>query len=100
MDMRKFEYKYLSKELVKRSNTKKIVFLNSGIDQKNKFGDAATFIVEIDNIQTEYTPNSQSVVNLVNAWGYESREWVGKVAEVYIEIKDNKEIIIAKPFKI
>jgi hypothetical protein len=97
MDMRKFQYKFLSKELVRDSKTKKIVFLNPGIDTKGKWGDAAVFLVEIDSIQTEYTPNSASVTNLGNVWGFDSNKWIGKVADVSIESKDGKEFIIAKP---
>lgn len=82
--MRKFQYKFLSKELIKESKSKRIVFLNSGIDTKGKWGDAAVFLIEIDGIQTEYSPNSTSITNLGNVWGFESKFWIGKVAEVSV----------------
>lgn len=97
MNIKSFiEDMYLSVELVKKSPTKIISFLDSGIIVKWAEGAARVqFNVEMDGKHKSYTPNGKSMRNLSLLWGEETNTWAGKFARVYIESNKGKEYVVA-----
>lgn len=84
------------KAYIKKSDLKagdKIVFLNEGSWQKKDFSkakdgsntkDCFVMLAVINNDKTpkDLNLNNTSKVSLGNKWGYETKDWVGRVASV------------------
>lgn len=98
--------KYLKADHVKDDDI--IKFLDAGTIEEKEFKDTKTgktktnnileMTVEVKGIQRVYSPNSQSVKFLSDAFGSNTEKWVGREAKVTIGLSNNKQnIIIAKP---
>lgn len=98
MDMKKYEEgEHLSADMVDKSPSKTLIFLNSGEEKSTEYGNRVQFLIEIDLKKKLYKPNRKSVGALNKAWGTDSNLWVGKRAQVHVEVINNKRSIIATP---
>lgn len=98
MDMEKFEEgEFLTADMIEKSPTKTIVFLNSGELKKTDYGEKVQFLVGIDEKQKVYTPNRKSIGNLNKGFGTNSALWVEKKAKMHVEVIQQKNSIIAEP---
>lgn len=89
MDMTKYATKqYLSVETVQNEQIFNLKLLNAGSNTTGMFGDQAVFEVEYNDTEYLFTPNGESVSNLIENLGVESKKWIGK--EIDIQIKKNK----------
>lgn len=94
------ESDYLTIDMVKNSSTKRIVMIGEGQLKINDYGNLRLELpIEIDKIAVKYTPNKQSLINFSRVWGKETKNFIGKIAEVSTKIKQNRELIIAKPIE-
>jgi len=98
--MKKYEEgEFLNADMVEKSATKTIVFLNSGELKHTDYGDRVQFLISIDEKEKLYTPNRTSIANLNKVFGFNSALWVGNKAKVHVEIVQKKNSIIAEPIK-
>jgi len=91
------ESPYLTTELVKESKSSKAVIMNEGSYEETDYGTKLTLSVQIDAKSKIWRPNRDSVSNLSQAWGNESKEWIGKTADLKIMKVMGKDSIIASP---
>lgn len=101
MDMKKFrESDFVNAQMVKESPSKKLVILDEGIETKG-FGDkgiASQFLVNIDGKAKSWKPNKESLEKLSEAYGDESKAYVGKVITLTIEKANNgQETVVGIP---
>jgi len=98
MDMKKFaESEYVTIDDVKTSETKTIVFINSGEEKNTDFGHKLKFMVEMDGKQKFFTPNKTSVQNLILGFGEDSNKLIGQVVKLDVEVIKGRESIIVHP---
>lgn len=99
MDMTKFaESEYLTADKVSKSATKKGYIIGDAEEVEGKFGSKVQLLIEIENIRKKWNPNKTSVQNLIDAFGTDSKKWLGKEVIFSIETTEKgKQTIIGKP---
>ena len=94
------ESKYVNAELVKTSQSKKLVILGEGsyedVTYEGETSRRLTLPVQIDGKDKIWRPNKDSVVNL-NTFGDNTAQWVGKVVIVSVIRARGKEMVIGRP---
>lgn len=96
--MNKYRDDSVTVNLVKRSTSKRLIFISGGAEFKSEFGkDRVKFLIEIDGRQLDYIPNKTSIGYLCSAWGTDSNKWMGNQAALKIETINGKEAVIASP---
>lgn len=98
MDMTKYATKeFLSSETVQNQQVFELTILNQGENKTGMFGDQCVFEVNYGDKDYLYSPNGETVTNLIDAYGTDSRRWINKTVD--LEIKKNKNdnfIIVGK----
>jgi len=96
MDATQFaESDYLTVEIVKNSKSKQAVVVGNATIEATEYGDKLQILVEIDEKQKKYKPNKDSVKNIIQAYGGETKGWLGKVLFFNIVTIMGKESIVA-----
>ena len=94
------ESEYVSPDLVGKSKSKKVVFINSGAYVTGKYGEQLQFIVEIDGKQKKWSPNRDTCQNMSKAYGMDTQGWVGKAMQVTLkQLPTGKLAIIGIPLR-
>lgn len=95
------ESKYLTKEIVQKSTTKKAVIINEGEFKDTEFDgkkmSKLQLSVEIDKEQKLWQPTKDSIKNMQGSWGMDSKNWVGKLVTLQIVSIKGKESILGVP---
>lgn len=101
MDMNKYKtIEFLRAEIVSESSEKVAVVVSDGEETDGKFGKQVVFKVRFCNKKYNYSPNGQTVENLINAYGADSSDWIGKPIVFEVEEQKGKPILIGKPPKV
>lgn len=82
------ESKYVTVELVKASQTKRLQIVGEGKYESTDYGDKLTLPVEIDGKQKLWRPNQATCQNL-QEYGKDTKTWVGMVVGLKV-LKDAK----------
>jgi hypothetical protein len=88
---------YVNVEVVKASPSKRFIILDEGKTEIGKFGEKFSFNVELDKKQKEFTPYRDAMKAMKNAWGSDSRVWIGKTGTFFVTTKGTKEVVIVIP---
>ena len=78
------EGQYVNADLVEKSTKKTLVITGAGSYEKTEYGNKLSLPVEIDGKQKTWNPNKDSAVNLLNAWGEDTINWVGKPVKLTV----------------
>lgn len=99
MDTTRFaEGQFLNPELVKTSPTKKVYITGDAKEETNKFGNPQlTLPVEIDNKNKIWGLRMDHVKALQEAYGKESKAWIGQIISLRVVVVNGKEQLIAIP---
>lgn len=98
MDATEFIGNNLTLDTVRNSPSKKFVVLSAGAakimqDNKRKLA----ILIEIDGRNLEWIPNKTSIQNVMEKYGKETQEWVGKVFKVKAGVVNGKDAVIVTP---
>jgi hypothetical protein len=95
------ESKNINVDIVKKSPTKIVVFLDGGHEENVTFENKTTkkviFQVSIDGKIKNYTPNQDSIQNLARSWTFKTDLWISKKAQLNVLTVKGREMIIATP---
>ena len=80
---------FLTAELVKNSPSKLCVVVDPGDYEKSDYGKKLTVGVNIDGLTKKYRPNQESAKALNQAFGIDTKDWVGKKTRVKVEQRFN-----------
>ena len=95
MDMTKYATKqYLNVETVQNEQVFTLKLLNAGSNSTGMFGDQAVFEVDYNDKEYLFTPNGESVSNLIENLGVDSKKWIGKEIDLKITKNKNDKFII------
>ncbi len=93
------ESKYVTADLVKNSESKKLVTTDEGkyedVTYNNETSTRLTIPVEVDGKAKIWRPNRDSVKNMSEAHGKDTKEWVGKPTSLRIMTIQGKDLVIA-----
>jgi len=90
------EGKYINGEMVKNSPTKKCVILDEGEFVEGQFGEKFQLTVEIDGKQKIWSPNKDSIVNIQDKMGKDSKFWIGEIIKLRTTTIKGKSIVIGE----
>lgn len=76
------EGKYVNADMVRNSKTKKLVIIDEGKYEESDYGAKLHLTVEIDGKQKTWSPNKDSVKNIAEEYGTDSRQWIGKIIKL------------------
>ena len=97
MDARKYLGEYLTVDYIKALPTKKVVILTEGTEKVMRDGSKKINLsIEIAKEKKQYTPNASTLKNLIETYGHETKNWVGKVLDISIEKVMGKEVLIGR----
>ena len=89
------ESNYVTAELVKASPTKKAIIMADSKSEETDFGTKLRIPVDIDNKPKTYSPNKDSVKNIIRSLGAETKAWVGKTLSFSVISVMGKDSVIA-----
>ena len=98
MDMTNFASSGVTVDFVKASPSKVLVLLNSGVEREFQGKKKPVFLAEIDGKQKDYIPNKTTMQRLMQAWGPESNNWIGKTVQMAVGIVNGRESVIGSPY--
>ncbi len=85
-------------ETVEPSESRTLVAIKEGrIEDRGSFGKMVIIPVEMDGKRKDWYPNYQSKKNMSQAYGKNTKNWVGKPVIVEIVNIDGKETVIGTP---
>ena len=100
MDTTQFaESDYITAEIVKASVSKTLVIIGEAKPEETEYGVKLLIPVEIDAKPKKYRPNKDSIKNMQDAWGVESKKWLGKKLGLSVHSIMGKDSVIAVPKK-
>jgi hypothetical protein len=91
------EGRFLRADNVKASANKIGVIISEGEYTDGKFGRKLEVKIQFNKINKIWSLNQVSATNLMDAYGEECNEWVGKKVEFEIEESNGKEVIVGYP---
>ena len=91
------EGQYLTAELVKKSPKKLCVITGEGKIAENKYGPKLELPIEMDGKKKVWSPNKDSMKNLNQRYGCDSKNLVGAVIKLEVVNRDGKEILWGIP---
>lgn len=91
------EGKYVNADLVRQSPTKKCVFIDEGKYEDGDYGAKLHLTVEIDGKQKTWAPNKDTVKNISEEYGTDTRNWIGKVIKLSIGKINGKDTVNGMP---
>lgn len=98
------ESSYVTVDLVRESPTKKVLFKDEGkYEEKEYDGEKIlklSVTVEIDGKTKTYSPNKDSVKNIVAEFGRDVSNWKDKSAHVRLGKVRGKDVVIAFPIPV
>jgi len=98
MDVTEYaESDYVTKEIVEKSPSKKAVIMMIEDDKTSQHGKKLHVTVEIDGKKKIYSPNKPSINNILDAYGPESTDWIGRVIGFTVENVNGFFCVIARP---
>lgn len=89
------ESNYVTAELVKASKTKKAVILGDSKAEETDYGMKLRIPIEIDGKLKTYSPNKDSVKNIISALGAETKHWLGKTLILNVISVMGKDSVLA-----
>jgi hypothetical protein len=88
---------YITTDMVKKSTSKKLVIMSAGSEKEYEGKRKPQFLVEFEGKRLNWTLNKQTVTNLIESFGPDSNQWIGRIVYLTISIShNNKEMIIGK----
>lgn len=90
------EGKYVNADMVKNSLTKKAVILDEGEFVEGQFGEKFQLTIEIDGKQKIWSPNKDSIVNIQDKMGKDSKFWIGTIIKFRTTKIKGKDIVIGE----
>jgi len=90
------EGKYVNADMVKNSTTKKLVIIDEGEFVEGDYGEKFQLTVEIDGKQKIWSPNKDSIVNIQDVMGKDSKFWIGTIIKLRTTKIKGKDSIIGE----
>lgn len=98
MDANQYVSNSVTQDLVKNSPSKSLVFLSAGAEKVMPDGKRKmNFLVEIDGMQKQYTPNSTTIKAMITRYGGDTNAWLGKRIVMSNGQVNGKDAIIGTP---
>lgn len=95
MDVTQYgESDYITAEIVKQSKSKTCVVIGDATVEDTKFGDKMQILVEIDGKKKKYRPNKDTIKNLIETYGRDSKAWLGKEIRLQVISNLGKECVV------
>jgi hypothetical protein len=98
------ESSYLNPDIVRGSDTKKCVILDEGEyisgEYQGKKYVKFELLVEIDGKQKKWSPNKDSVKNISEELGKDSKNWVGKIIKLQVGKSNGKDTVNGIPMPV
>jgi hypothetical protein len=91
------EGKYVNADLVRNSVSKKCVFIDEGVYEDGDYGAKLHLTVGIDGKQKTWAPNKDSVKNIAEEYGTNTKNWIGKVIKLSIGKINGKDTVNGMP---
>lgn len=95
------ESSYITADLVRESPTKKCVIIDGGeyveAEYNGKKYEKFQLVVEIDQKRKTWSPNKDSVRNIMEVFGRDSSAWVGKVIKLRVKKNLGKDVVEGMP---
>lgn len=91
------EGKYINADIVRESPTRRCVIIDEGRYEEGDYGAKLHLTVEIDGKQKTWSPNKDSVKNIAEEYGRDSRKWVGKIIKLSIGKVNGKDTVNGMP---
>ena len=88
------ESDYITAEIVKASPTKNLTILGDAKVEETDFGSKLEIPVEIDSKKKKYRPNKDTIKNLCQVLGAETKAWIGKTIHVQTVSINGKDSVI------
>jgi hypothetical protein len=76
------EGKYVNADMVRDSPTKKLVIMDEGEYVEGDYGEKFQLTVEIDGKQKIWSPNKDSIKNIQDVKGKDSKNWIGVIVQL------------------
>ena len=90
------EGKYVNADMIKNSPTKKGVIIDEGEFVEGQFGEKFQLTIELDGKQKVWSPNKDSLLNIHDKMGKDSKFWVGTIIKFRTTIVKGKHIVIGE----
>lgn len=89
---------YVNVGFVGQNNIKTGIITSEGkITSHEKYGDKLVLDVEIDKEPKCWALNKPTLRNFVEAWGNDSKKWVGKKVNLTVIIMDGNQMVLGAP---
>ena len=90
------EGKYVNAEMIKNSPTKKLVIIDEGEFVDGDYGEKFQLTVELDAKQKIWSPNKDSIVNIQDKMGRDSKFWIGTIIKLRTTKVKGKDMVIGE----
>lgn len=91
------EGRFLRADVVKDSQNKIGIIVSEGEYTDGKFGRKLEIKIQFNKLNKVWSLNQTSARNLIEAYGEDTNEWVGKKVEFELEESNGKEVIVGYP---
>jgi hypothetical protein len=88
---------YISVDVVRNAKNKRAVVIDAGEVVETKFGTRLMITVQLDAETKEWTLNRETIKNLKEQYGADSKEWVGKEVMLSTAEKDGRKYVVGFP---
>jgi len=89
------ESDFVTAQLIKDSKTRTAIVIGESNVEETDYGQKLTVPVEIDGKKKKYRPNKDSVKNLIERLGKETKGWLGQTFNFNIVTIMGKESVVA-----
>ena len=91
------EGKYVNADLVRESPTKKCIIIDEGSYEEGDYGAKLHLSVEIDKKIKTWSPNKDSVKNIAEEYGRDTKAWIGKIIKLSVGKINGKDTVNGMP---
>ena len=93
------ESDYVTAQMVKDAKNKIVQITGDAKIEPTDFGEKLELPIEIDGKKKKYRPNKDTIKNMMQSWGKETKNWIGDQIELHTMSINGKDSIIGVPKK-
>jgi len=93
------EGRYLKAEHIQASQNKEGVIISEGEYTEGKYGRKLEIKIQFNKVSKVWNLNPPSAKNLMEAWGEDTAEWVGKKVFFELQTVNGKDVIVGSAEK-
>lgn len=90
---------YVNVDMIQDLTKKKLIITNEGSYELGDYGEKLTLQVEINGQAKKWSPNKDSCRSMREAYGSDTKAWVGYIIDLQIIKNRGKDSIMALPTK-